>query len=306
MCSLPMMQAVLDLLPDAVFCVDRDKMTLSFVNRAACDSLGYAVEELQGMELRAICPPQDIEALAERLDAVPERGPVTAILRTTQRSKCGQATAAEWHVSRVRQSAAEGEYWIVVARDVSAADRADISRESQAESFGLGLPGHDPLTGLPDRRLFDRRLARGIERLQRQGGYDFAVCFLDLDGFKAVNDDFGHLVGDGVLCEVARRLVACVRPNDMAARYGGDEFTVFLDDLRSEADARSVARRILDRLQAPVTIDGREVNVKASIGVTLSFADCCHAEELLHLADRAMYRAKSLGGGQWAVFDKDD
>ncbi len=90
----------------------------------------------------------------------------------------------------------------------------------------------------------------------------------------------------------------------MAARYGGDEFTVFLDDLRSEADAGLVARRILDRLQAPATIDGRDVTVKASIGVTLNGPpqDCRQVHDLLHRADRAMYRAKSLGGGQWAIF----
>ena len=313
---LPTMQAVLDLLPDAVFCVDRLGMTLSQVNRAACACLGYASEELQGMALRDLCPTQDIMALAKQLDAAPEGEPATAILRTTQRSKSGLATPAEWHVSQVRVASAE--YWIVVARTLSPADHADVSRESQAESYGLGLPGHDPLTGLPDRRLFDRRLGRAMDRLQRGDAGNskgdspllaetnpFAVCFIDLDGFKAVNDSFGHLVGDRVLCEVARRLVGCVRPGDMAARFGGDEFTVFLDDLRSEADAATVAQRILDRLQTPITIDSRDVKLTASIGVALSSVDRRQTQDLLHRADRAMYRAKSLGGGQWAIFDEE-
>ena len=297
------MQAVFDLLPDAVFCVDRLGMTLSQANLAACACLDYAREELQGMELRNICPPQDVAALTKRFDRAPECGPPTMILRTMQRSKSGVATPAEWHVSQVREDAAE--YWIVVARTLPPVDELVGSRVSQAQSYGLGLPGHDPLTGLPDRRLFDRRLDRAMERAQRQDKYGFAVCFIDLDGFKAVNDTFGHLVGDRMLCEVARRLVSCVRPGDMAARFGGDEFTVFLDDLRNGADAAIVARRILDQLQTSATIDDRCVNVTASVGVAMSSADCAQVQTLLSHADQAMYRAKSLGGGQWAIFRKD-
>jgi diguanylate cyclase (GGDEF)-like protein len=172
------------------------------------------------------------------------------------------------------------------------------------DSVGLGPPGYDPLTGLPDRRLFARRLDRAMERAQQQDDYRFAVCFIDLDGFKAINDSFGHLVGDRVLCEVSRRLVGCIQPGDVAARYGGDEFIIFLDDLRNEAEAELVARRILDRLQSPIAIDGREVTAKASVGVALSSTDCRRSHDLLHRADRAMYRAKSLGGGQWAIFDQ--
>ncbi len=295
------MQALLDLLPDAVFCVDRQHLTLIQANRAACACLGYTADELPGMDLRNLCPPEDVIALARQIDDAPAGEPATATLHTTQRSKNGLAMPAEWHVSRVRDSAAE--YWIVVARAQPPADRAEDSRESPGDSYGLGLPGHDPLTGLPDRRLFNRRLDRAMERAQRRPGYRFAVCFIDLDGFKAVNDSFGHLVGDRVLCEVARRLVGCIRPGDMAARYGGDELTVFLDDLRSEADAELVARRILDRLQSPVTIDDHDVTVKASVGVALSSAECRQIQDLLHRADQAMYRAKSLGGGQWAIFD---
>ena len=106
---------------------------------------------------------------------------------------------------------------------------------------GLGAPGHDPLTALPDRRLFERRLDQALQQAARRDDYRFALCFIDLDGFKAVNDRFGHLTGDRTLCEVARRLVASARPGDTASRFGGDEFTVLLDDVRDSAEAEGMA-----------------------------------------------------------------
>ena len=165
--TLPTMQALLDLLPDAVFCVDRSSLTLIQANRAACACLGYTPDEFQGMNLRRLCPPEDVVALAKQMDNAPAAEPAAAILRTTQRSKNGLATPAEWHVSQVREPASE--YWIIVARPRSSPDQTEPSRESQAESFGLGLSGHDPLTGLPDRRLFDRRLDRAMEPPTRGG-----------------------------------------------------------------------------------------------------------------------------------------
>jgi diguanylate cyclase (GGDEF)-like protein/PAS domain S-box-containing protein len=288
------LRAAFDFLPDAVFCVDRPSMSVSEVNQAACACLGYTCEELRGRGLQEICPPQDIAAVAKQFEGVQERKPATATLRTTQRSKSGLIAAVEWHVSQIRE--AEGEYWIIVARQL-----AEVPGGAHAESYGLGLPGHDPLTGLPDRRLFERRLDRAIQRSRQHEGYRFAVCFIDLDGFKTVNDRFGHLVGDRVLCEVARRLVGGVRAGDMAARFGGDEFTIFLDDVSVESDAASVAQRILEHLQTPVAMDDQCVEVKASVGVVVHCPNYRKIEELLQGADQAMYRAKSLGGGRWSV-----
>jgi diguanylate cyclase (GGDEF)-like protein/PAS domain S-box-containing protein len=297
------MDGSFDLLPDAVFCVDRGRMAFCDANRAACEGLGYSREELLAIGPNELCPPEDMTALAQQLDAVAADGPATAIIRTTERRRDGAAVPVEWHVSRIHEAGAER--WIAVAR------KLDLSPFSGAavESFGLGMAGHDPLTGLPDRRLFERRLEQASERMRRQDDYLFAVCFIDLDGFKAVNDSFGHLTGDRTLCEIARRLVSCVRPGDVAARHGGDEFTVLVDNLREASDAATVAGRILGRLQAPLEIDAHPIQLAASVGVATSSGwkkgsgpTCA---EFLHRADQAMYRAKSLGGNTMAIYEDE-
>ena len=171
--------------------------------------------------------------------------------------------------------------------------------------WAVGAPGHDPLTGLPDRRLFERRLDRALQRHRQQEDYRFAVYFIDLDNFKSINDRFGHLLGDCVLREVAWRLAGCVRPDDMVARFGGDEFTVLIDDLHGDADVQRVAQRILDHLERPLIVDGRRVTVAASIGVATDSRDGGRFEALLYEADQAMYRAKARGGGRFVFADGD-
>ncbi len=294
------MRAAFDLLPDAVFCVDRRSMTFVEVNRAACSRLGYTIEELLNLGPRHICPEEDVAALQKRFDAIPAEEPAAVVVRTRHRRKDGQAVPVEWHVSRVRQTGVE--QWIVVARELLSEGVADrLAGNTPAESQGLGVLGHDPLTGLPDRRLFERRLDRALQRSGKHEEYKFAVCFIDLDNFKAINDRAGHLIGDRVLCEVARRLVGCVRPSDMVARFGGDEFMVLVDDLHGDADAAYVGRRILGCLREPMILDGQPVEVAASIGVATSSRRHRRIEDLLHDADRAMYRVKALGGGDLAI-----
>jgi diguanylate cyclase (GGDEF)-like protein/PAS domain S-box-containing protein len=291
-----------DLLPDAVFCVDPRSMTFTEVNKAACSLLGYSREELLSLGPREICPPEDIIALAARLGAAVGEKPVA--LPTCQRNSRGQSVPVEWRVSKVFPG--ESEQWIIVARELPVIGSAARPQPAtDGDSWAVGAPGHDPLTGLPDRRLFERRLDRAIERRRQQDDYRFAVYFIDLDNFKSINDCFGHLLGDRVLREVAWRLAGCVRPGDVVARFGGDEFTVLIDDLHGAADAQRVAQRILAHLQRPLIVDGRRVTVAASIGVALDSRDFSRIEDLLQDADRAMYRAKARGGGNFAFADGD-
>lgn len=173
----------------------------------------------------------------------------------------------------------------------------------------------DPLTGLPNRLLFTDRLARLLKLAKRRKEYLFAVLFLDLDGFKMINDSLGHLIGDQLLIGVAARLEKCLRATDtvarlgqgfVVARLGGDEFTILLEDLKDPNDPKLAAERLIKALSTPFVLDGKEVFTSASIGIALSnAAGYERPEDILRDADTAMYRAKSLGKARYEMFDAD-
>ncbi len=162
---------------------------------------------------------------------------------------------------------------------------------------------HDALTGLPNRAVLRERLERAMAHAKRRKDYVFAVLFLDLDHFKSVNDNLGHMIGDQQLIAVARRLEACLRPGDTVARFGGDEFAILLDDITDISDATRIAQRLQENLARPLCLDGHDVCTTASIGIALSAAGYDRPEDLLRDADIAMYRAKALGRARHEVFD---
>jgi diguanylate cyclase (GGDEF)-like protein/excisionase family DNA binding protein len=154
----------------------------------------------------------------------------------------------------------------------------------------------DPLTGLPNRRLFGERVEQAIARRARHGGR-LAVLFLDLDGFKLVNDGLGHGAGDLVLVAVGERLRGCVRSEDTVARLGGDEFGILLEDASSPEDALATSERVARALSTPIVVDGRRWVVRASVGIAMDDGSTTSADSLLRDADTAMYRAKGSGRG---------
>ncbi len=164
---------------------------------------------------------------------------------------------------------------------------------------------HDSLTGLPNRQYLLDRLVASMAQHKTQPERLFAVLFLDLDRFKVINDSEGHLVGDALLREAAKRIGECVRNPDVLARLGGDEFAVLLERIRSVEDAIQVAERIMQVLDQPFLIESRELHSSASVGIAVAQPHYASAEEILRDADAAMYRAKADGRKRYALFDED-
>ncbi|MEM7252168.1 MAG: EAL domain-containing protein [Pseudomonadota bacterium] len=177
-------------------------------------------------------------------------------------------------------------------------------KERRAERHVNYLAYHDPLTGLPNRTMLNDRLERAISRARRQHS-KMAILFLDLDGFKLVNDSLGHDIGDLLLRAVADRLASSLRDTDTVARLGGDEFTIILGDVEHEDQIGHAARRVLNQLSRPMDINGREIFVGASIGVAVFPADGRDVRTLLRSADMAMYRAKESGRNNYQFYTSD-
>jgi diguanylate cyclase (GGDEF)-like protein len=178
----------------------------------------------------------------------------------------------------------------------------EISERKLAQERLLYAASHDELTALANRAHFLDRFHQMIDRMQRRHDHFAAVLFLDLDRFKRVNDSLGHLAGDQLLCATARRLERTLRPGDLLARMGGDEFTILLEDIKGEGGAIACAERILAALRPAFTIMDRQVYAAASIGIRVTQTGVDSPEDVLRDADIAMYRAKALGKGRFELF----
>ncbi|MEH2423162.1 MAG: EAL domain-containing protein [Nostoc sp.] len=180
----------------------------------------------------------------------------------------------------------------------------DIIKREQAQEQLLHNSLHDGLTGLPNQRLFMEQVQLAIERTKQQNNYLFAVLFLDLDRFKVVNDSLGHLMGNQLLIAISRRLKSVVRVGDIVARFGGDEFTILVEEIEDISTAIQIAERIKKMLALPFQLNEHRVFTNASIGIALSKADYQQAVQILRDADLAMYCAKLLGKARYEVFDQ--
>ena len=264
-------------------------MRLSHVNDAFCALVGRQAEQLLGTGWMTTVHPDDLDAVIEQAAVVLDGGEGEAQARLVREDGAVRTT-----VIRFSHLFTPG----VGAGFVGTIE--DITERLAFEARLAHQANHDPLTGLPNRTL----LAEHVAERFRPGESDLACIFLDLDNFKVVNDSLGHAAGDELLVELAARLRQTVRPGDLVARFGGDEFVVVCEQVDQD-DAVALAERIGEALRQPVRLGGVDFRPTASVGVTVQTAEHVAAEELIRDCDIAMYQAKAGGKGRITVLDSD-
>jgi diguanylate cyclase (GGDEF)-like protein/PAS domain S-box-containing protein len=269
---------------------------VTYCNEYLLELAGCTEDEVVGRDWFSGFIPEDARDASRRafLDQV-GRGTIEAHHQGELLTRAGDRRQIAWSNTVLRD---------VEGRVVGTASiGADVTDKSLAEERLRHGAFHDALTGLPNRALFMDRLATCLARARRRPQYRFAALFLDIDRFKGINDSFGHLTGDKLLIEIARRLEGCLRPGDSVARLGGDEFAILVDDMADAEVPNRVAERIQSTLSAPFELMGREVFLTASIGIANHKARYQGPEDFLRDADTAMHHAKTRGRAHHQVFD---
>jgi diguanylate cyclase (GGDEF)-like protein/PAS domain S-box-containing protein len=262
-------------------------------NKGAEKLYGYSAKEMVGQAVSVLMPPDRPKEASEILEKI-KRAENVGPYETVRVAKDGRRIQVSVTVSPVKDFIGNVVGASAIARDITDQKRTEESLRYQAL--------HDLLTDLPNRHLFVDRLQHALERTKRREGTRVAVLFLDVDNFKVINDSLGHELGDRLLVAVGERLRHSLRPEDTLARFGGDEFTILLEDVKIPKDVIRIIKRIVRRFETPFALDGRELFVALSIGVALGADNVKAPEDLLRDADIAMYRAKQ-GASVYEMFD---
>jgi diguanylate cyclase (GGDEF)-like protein/PAS domain S-box-containing protein len=280
---------------DVVTVVDANAVVL-YQSESATRVFGYSASMLTGRTLTRLLDPQSGARLAAALRAVAGRPYGSTVLELTVRHRDRRERQAEMTVTNLLDDPSVRGL-VLNTRDIS--ERKELQDQLMHEAF------HDALTQLANRALFHVVVG---EALQRQGNDStVTMLFLDMDGFKEVNDSLGHAAGDQLLVQVADRLRNSVRVGDTVARFGGDEFALLVESPSSH-EAEEIAERIVAAMNDPFLVDDREIHIGASVGLARGDRGgeaAGDAEQLMRNADLAMYRAKFLGGGSWAAYDPE-
>ena len=282
-------QATLECIADAVICTSVSG-NISFLNPVAERMTGWSLNDAAGRPfteaIRIVDAASRKTILNPMAKATSEDRTGKLPLNSVLIRRDGNEVFIEDSVAPIHGRDGNVTGAVIVFRDVRAA-------RAQAEQIAHSAE-HDFLTGLPNRLLFNDRLGQAIS-LARRNGRQAALLFLDLDGFKLVNDSLGHLAGDKLLQSVAKRLLGCVRAPDTVSRYGGDEFAILLQDVKQPEDAAVAATRVSNAMREVFPVDGQQLRVTASIGVSIYPVDGKNGETLIRNADAAMYRARKNG-----------
>lgn len=285
-------------LASKVFSVTREGITITDVsgniieiNDAFSRITGYSRDEVIGKNPRILkSGHQSKDFYLEMWKSLQEAGHWSGEI--WNRRKSGEVYAEWLNISAITDDAGNKVNYVAVF--------SDITGRKKHETYLEKIAHFDALTGIPNRVLLSDRMRQAIAKLKRENSI-LAVCFLDLDGFKSVNDTLGHDAGDQVLVEVSKRITHLIRGGDTVARLGGDEFVVLLD-VKSLDECRRTVDRLLEAIGQPILIKNESVRVGASIGIAMSLSDHCEPEQLLEQADLAMYEAKNAGKNQYRFF----
>ncbi len=293
--------------PDIVYMID-NKGYFTFVNDRIAELLGYVKEELIGMHYRDLVFIADAEQASYVFSprAAADTSPRNVELRF--KSRDGDRPPRFFEIKTIpielqaddeAETDSDGatEVGIYgVARDIS--DRKEAERTINFQAY------HDLLTRLPNRALFKDRLNLAVAQAKR-AGHQMAVMFLDLDRFKLINDTLGHIYGDELLQLVSQSLQGCLRDGDTLARFGGDEFTLLMPEVDGKDDATVVAKKIIERLRQPFTIEGQEIYVTISVGIAMYPQDGSSMDSLVKNADIAMYHIKGRGKNDYQFYCRE-
>src|SRR5271154_4480515 len=257
----------------------------TLVNPAWEQLLGWTRDELLARPIQELIHPDDIEQTLTVMIAGERQMADVETFTNRYRHRDGPGRWLLWSARR------DGETWYAAAKDVT--DRMWLERQAL----------HDPLTHLPNRLLLMDRARQGLARLHRSSG-GVALLFIDLDRFKAVNDNLGHEIGDRLLISVSERLAELMRDSDTVARLGGDEFVILAEDIENVGEALALAERVIRALEHPFQLGSAEASIVASVGISVSHDPYTDPEGMLREADVAMYRAKGAGGRRMELFDE--
>ncbi len=263
------------------------------INPAFTRLTGYSREEALGRNPRLLSSGKQDRMFYTRMwESINSRGEWQG--EVWNRRKSGEVYAELLSIVAVKDAEGQLQHYVGAFSDITMLKQheADLDR----------IAHYDVLTSVPNRRLLDDRMEQAIARARRHGK-NLAICYLDLDGFKPINDQFGHEVGDSVLVEIAHRLQTVSRSDDTVARLGGDEFVLLWNDIGAESDCVQALERVLEKVSEPISVKGEPLAVSASIGVTLYPDDDVDSDSLLRHADHAMYSAKQLGKNRFQMFD---
>jgi diguanylate cyclase (GGDEF)-like protein/PAS domain S-box-containing protein len=256
--------------------------TILYANAAFSRITGYSEAEVLGRSFSILAGARTNRATLQLVhQQLLKWEPASAELVAYR--KGGEEFLLEWHASPITETDGTVLHFASIQRD--------ITHERSVE-LALERADRDVLTGLPTREVLNRRLRLALGRSREHLDYRFALLFLDLDGFKAVNDELGHLVGDQLLASASRRMEGAIRPGDILARFGGDEFVILLQDVAGTDDVVMVAERVQERMRSPFEVQGRTLNMSVSIGIALGDTGYNEPEEIIRDADAAMYEAK--------------